>query len=192
VLLPLYFLGYIRLKNYQLLILYVLFAAAGMVIQKYFTTIVILFGGAIAEKAAHYTEFETSGFKGASYIGWVLNFFFLILYLYVGNKMNVRKTYVYNTLLNGFMIYMVIYFTFSEGMGDLSRLARLYNPCQLALFSYAFSYFYDVKRGVFRIAAMLFIMSYYTYRYPKTFDGYFFEEVCVPYKSIFDSRDAFR
>jgi hypothetical protein len=192
VLVPLYFLCYVNLRSYQLLILYVAFALLGMVIQKYFAVFILLFSGSIAEKAAHYTDFETTGFKGASYIGWVLNFFFLILYLYVGNKMKIRKTLAYNTLLNGFMIYMVIFFTFSEGMGDLSRLAGLYFPCQLALFANAFSYFYDVKKGFFRIVTILFIVSYYTYKYSGAFKSYYFEESCVPYKTIFDDRDAFR
>jgi hypothetical protein len=219
VLFPLYFLGYIKFKEYHLIIAYILFAGIGLVMQKYFVLLMMFFSGSIADKALLYTEVETEGYSGPSYIGWVLNFMFLIVYLYVGKKAKIRYTQSYNTLINGFMIYMLIFFVFSDGMGDLGRLSGLYLPCQLALFSYAYSFFYDIKNDsnqnrrsanalillkkknnmfrfkkndLIRIFLCMFVLSYFTYKYLGSFHGYYFEDACVPYKSIFESPDAFK
>lgn len=186
ILLPLYWVGKVRIKNYILLPLYTICAISTYFFQKYFIALTLLVEGSISEKAAHYTEFETIGAKGASYMGWALNFFFLCIYLYVTSKNKNRYGEWTNTLINGFMIYMIIFFAFSEGMGDLARLSGVLLPVQLILFADSYRFFVDRKKGVAAIAAVTFVFAYYTYKWYGAFDGYFFEDAYVPYKTIFD------
>lgn len=186
VILPLYWIGHVKLKDWMLLILYIVFAFSTYMLQDYFISLMLMFGGSIADKALGYTMNETEGFKGASYIGWVLNFFFLLIYLYVAKKEKSRQTYWTNTLINGFLLYMLIFFAFQDGMGDLARLAGLFYPMQIILFANAYSYFKDKKKGILAILATLFVFSYFTYKWTGIGSGYFFKETCVPYKTVFD------
>lgn len=186
VLLPIYWIGKIHINDKILLVLYAIFAFSTYLLQEYFTLAMILLGGSIAEKAYAYTEFETIGAKGASYIGWALNFFFLCIYLYVAKATNTRNTLWGNTMLNGFLIYMLVFFSFQEGMGDLARLSSMYFPIQLILFSQAYSYFVDKRKGILALCAILFVFAYYTYKWTGICDGYFFEDANIPYKTIFE------
>lgn len=185
-LLPLYWLGKLRLKNSYVLVLYVLFAFSTAMLQEIFIFISMMSGGDIAEKAYIYTQHETEGFKGASYMGWTLNFFFLCVYLYVGKKTKVRDSEWYNLLINGFLIYMLIMFAFQDSMGDLARLSSLYFPAQVILFTNAFCYFVNQARGMHGIMAVCFVVVYFIYKWSCICDGYFFEDSCVPYRTIFD------
>lgn len=185
VLIPLYWLGKIRLKNTYVIALYVLFAFSTMLLQKYFIAFTILFGGDIAEKAQAYTQFETEGAQGASYMGWILNFFFLLIYLFVGKKMKIRDNEWYNLLINGFLVYMLIMFAFQDGMGDLARLASMYFPVQVILFTNAFCYFVNNYKGLYRTIAFVFVLAYFIYKWAGLCDGYYFESANVPYRTIF-------
>lgn len=185
VLLPLYWLGKIRLKDSYVIALYIFFAFSTALLQDSFISLMLMSGGSIAEKAYMYTQSETEGFKGASYMGWVLNFFFLLIYLYVGKKKKERYTEWYNLLINGFLIYMLIFFAFQEGMGDLSRLSSDYFPVQVILFTNAFCYFVNQAKGIYRVMAVFFVVAYFIYKWSGICNGYFFEDANVPYKTIF-------
>lgn len=187
VLFPCYWLGRLNLKSYWYLLMYPVVAGFAYVLQDYFVVATALMSGAIAEKANAYTEFETEGAKGASYIGWALNYFFLMIYLYLRNR-NQQSTLWYNTLLNSVMIYNTIFMVFSNGMGDLTRLSGLFYPAQCILFCYALLHFVKKKKTIISYMAAAFFVSYYIYKLPSCWNGYFFKEACVPYKTIFDYR----
>lgn len=186
VLLPAYWFGNLRLKNFWYLSFYMAFVAFYMVFQQYFTLLMLASGGDIAEKAYAYTQNETDGFQGACYMGWGLNFLFLITYLYIRKKCKLLIDNWYHCLLNAFMIYMLIIIIFQEGMGDLARLASTFFPAQCILFMYSMNYFFQRKKKIFRFAALSFFLAYYVYKMPSIWSGYFFEDTCVPYKTIFD------
>ncbi len=185
-LLPLYWLGKLKIKDCYILVLYVFFAISTALLQDVFILLSLTIGGNVAEKAYMYTQIETEGFKGASYMGWVLNFFFLCVYLYVGKKTKVRDSEWYNLLINGFLVYMLIMFAFQDGMGDLARLSSLYFPVQVILFTNAFCYFTNQARGVYGLLAVCFVVAYFIYKWSGICDGYYFKDNTVPYKTIFD------
>ena len=83
VLLPLYWIGKIRLNIYSLSLLYIIFAFMGFLFQQYFSILALAVGGDLGEKVYGYTQGETEGFKGASYMGWALNYFFMYVYIYL-------------------------------------------------------------------------------------------------------------
>ena len=185
-LLPLYWLGRIKLKDTYVIALYIIFAFSTALLQDSFTALMLMSGGSLAEKAYMYTQGETEGFTGASYMGWFLNFFFLYIYLYVGKKTKVRESEWYNLLINGFLIYMLIMFAFQDGMGDLARLTSLYYPIQIILFTNAFCYFVNQTKGIYRVMAICFVVAYFIYRWSGICDGYYFKDANVPYRTIFD------
>lgn len=185
ILFPCYWLGRINLKSYWYLLIYPMIAGGSYILQNYFVILTGIMGGDIAEKAAFYTEFETEGFTGASYIGWALNYGFLIVYLYL-RKRNLYCSIWYNALLNSVMIYNTIFMIFSNGMGDLARLSGLLYPAQCILFFYSLLYFMNKKKSIISRIAVAFFLAYYIYKLPACWSGYFFKDNSVPYKTIFD------
>ena len=186
VLLPIYWIGKVKLSDFRYYCIFIFGAVSTYLLQDVFISLMILSGGDIAEKALLYTEFETEGAKGSSYMGWVLNFFFLWIYLYIKKRdYDIDEKY-WNLLLNGFIIYMMIFFTFQEGMGDLARLSGIYFPIQLILLSLSYEYFVDKRGGYFALLAKLFIFAYFFYKWTGIGSGYFFEDAMIPYTTIFD------
>ncbi|HAT62478.1 MAG TPA: hypothetical protein DCS83_08065 [Prevotella sp.] len=186
VLLPCYWLGKVRLKSLWLLILYPIIAIASYKLQDWFTILSLSFGGSIAEKAYKFSQVETEGFAGASYFGWVLNYFFLCIYLYIRKKEKLFSNNWYNVLLNSVMIYNAIFMIFSNGMGDLARLSTNFFPVQCILLLKSVLYFAKSKNHLISCLAIFFFLSYYIYKLPSNWNGYFFKDACVPYKTIFD------
>lgn len=146
----------------------------------------MMFGGDIMEKAYAYTQGETEGFTGASYMGWALNYLFLIAYLWVRKVYNLKDDLWYNSLLNCVMIYNTVFMVFSNGMGDLARLSSMFFPSQVILFSTSLIYFLERKNVIVKRAALVFFLAYLIYKIPGNWSGYFFQETSVPYKTIFD------
>ena len=119
-------------------------------------------------------------------MGWGLNYLFLIVYLWVRKLYNLKDDLWYNSLLNSVMIYNTVFMVFSNGMGDLARLSSMFFPSQVILFSTSLIYFLERKNVIVKRAALVFFLAYLIYKIPSNWSGYFFQEVCVPYKTIFD------
>lgn len=188
VLLPFYWLNRIEFNYGMYSILYAVFIAFGYVFQSYFIELTLLTGGSIAEKAYHYTQFETVGKTGANYASWGLNYTLTIIYLYFYNRNKDKfsnKLWI-NILINMAIVHSLIYVVFSEGMGDLTRLATLLIPAKAILFVTCYLYFMKSKYGIIRILTFTYVFGYLAYQVSKTCDWYFFEEANVPYKTIFD------
>lgn len=187
ILFPAYFLGRIKIRTKVLLILYPLIAIFAFRFQDFFASLTMMFGGSIAEKAQRYTEGETEGFSNAvNYAGWILNYFFLNVFLFIRREDGKENDFFYNTLINAVMIYNTIFMVFATGMGDLARLASQYFPSQCLLFLNSILFFCKYKGGKFKTYAVLFLLAYLLYRIPALWSGYFFKDTCVPYKTIFD------
>ena len=75
---------------------------------------------------------------------------------------------------------------FAAGMGDLARAATIYFPAQCLLFNFAIHFFLKLYKEKFKILVVLFLLSYFAYRTPALWSGYYFKSACVPYKTIFD------
>ncbi len=186
ILLPAYWLGHIRLKSIWYVAFYAALTAFYMVFQQYFILIMYGLGGNIAEKAYFYTQNETEGFSGFSYMTCMLNFIFLFAYLYMRKKQNLFNDVWFHCLLNGFMVYLSIITVFKDGMGDLARLTSIYFPAQCILFMNSLNFFLQRKNKTYACAALSFFLAYYVYKMPSNWTGYFFKDACVPYKTIFD------
>mgnify|MGYP002572304105 CR=1 FL=1 len=154
--------------------------------QNLFTLITIFISGGIGDKAMAYTEKETIGSTGPSYLGWGLNFFFLCIYLYIRKKENNNLNVYYNTLLILVLIYNSIFMIFSDGMGDLARLAGLFVPAQIILLVHSLEYFIYGKGKKFKLLAIIFFIAYYIYKIKGIGNGYYFELQNIPYTTIFD------
>ena len=185
-LLPLFFVGYVHIKDSVFIILYVILGFSTILLQEYFAAFMLMFDNDVAEKAYKYTQYETdTGGKAFGVMGLGLNFFFTLIYLFVRDKLSLRGNHWYNTLLNSYLIYMIILFAFSKGMGDLTRLTFLFLPAQAILFTSAISYFVDVKGGILKKIAIIFFFLYGAYKVSNIGSWVFFEEANIPYKTIF-------
>lgn len=186
ILLPFYWVGKIKMNLFHYTALFVLFSTCSVLFQDYFTLLSMSIGGSLAEKAYHYTQYETDGMRGASYLGWCLNYFFLLIYLYIRKIEKKDDDRWYNTLLNMFIVYIAIYMVFSENMGDLSRLANMFLPAQIILLTQSIICFVECNNRLLKNAAITFLILYYIYKIMGITSGYYFELACVPYRTIFD------
>ncbi len=187
ILIPAYFLGHIKMKRKFLLLLYPIIAIFAFQFQDFFANLTMMFGGSLAEKAYRYTEEQTEGFSNTvNYAGWILNYAFLNIYLFIRKEDNKENSYFYNTLLNAVMIYNTIFMVFASGMGDLARMASMYFPSQCLLFINSVLFFSKYRRGKYKTYTVMFLILYLVYRLPAQWSGYYFGETCVPYKTIFD------
>lgn len=186
VILPFYWAGHVKLNLISASIIYILFIIAAKIFQDYFIILSAIIGGDLGDKMLSYTNFETEGFKGASYLGWGLNYFFLFIYFYIRKKCNYKNNLWYNTLINIFITYNGLFIVFSNGMGDLTRLASAFFPAQAILFLFSMNYFLSSPNKNYAKLAILFYILYYSYKITSIGSGYFFESTCIPYKTIFD------
>lgn len=186
ILFPLYWVGKIRINFILYSIIYISLILISNQIQSFITTLSITTGGDIAEKAYKYTQVETEGYTGSSYMSWGLNYFLTSVFYWVGKQKNLLHNRWYNTLINTNLIYMSIFIVFSEGMGDLTRLASVVVPAFLILFITALHYFLTNRKRGYHILAISFFLLYYGYKFAQIGQGYFFKEVNVPYTTIFD------
>lgn len=186
ILLPCYWIGRVKLKSIWLLLVYPLIAITAFILKDAITAIVFSMSGSLAEKAYYYTQNETDGATGASYIGWALNYFFLLVYVYIRNKEKLYDNLWYNTLLNTVMMYNAIFMICSNGMQDLNRLSQSYFPAQVILLIFSVLYFAKKRNVLIKAASIFFYLSYMFYKVPTHNPDYFFYDACVPYKTIFD------
>ena len=188
ILLPFYWLNKIRFNFFSFSILYAAFVIFGYVFQDYFIALTLLSDGDIAEKAYHYTQYETIGKTGANYASWGLNYILIMVYLYFyqKNEKSLSNPEWIKVLVNMSIAHSCIYIVFSEGMGDLTRLANLLTPAKAILFVMCYSFFIKSKYTIIRFITFVYVFGYLAYQVTKTCDWYFFEEANVPYKTIFD------
>ena len=190
VLFPLYFVGYLKkwISIPVIIGIFALFAFYGFFFQDLTTSLSLAIGGDLGEVAYHYTQSQNEGHatRVNSYIGWGLNFFFIIVYLYVMRKTKKEDDEWFKTMLLGVLFYNGITMIFREGMGELARLALLFSLAQAIMFVNAFTYFVTKEKDYAKYFAILFFVSYYIYRISRVGTGYYFEMSCIPYKTIFD------
>lgn len=188
ILLPLYFLQYVKLKGKYLIIIFISIILLSFVLKKYVVALSLLFSGELGNKMYNYTQEETLGFLGPSYIGWALNAFFLIIYINIRSRFSLQKDCWYNALINIFIIYNAIFIIFSGGMGDLARLSSSLLPAQCLLLVDAFVKMSRDKVFLVRILSFIFFFSYMLYKIPTIWSGTYFKYNSVPYKTIFTDR----
>ena len=186
ILFPLYWIGKFKLNFITYSIIYLLVILIRPVIITFFISNLGSIGGNIAEKALFYTQEETVGYQGASYMSWGLNYILTIIFYWVGKKQDLLDNRWYQTLINVNLLYMTIFVLFSEGMGDLTRLAGVISPAFLILYIYALNFFINGKNVYYRNLAILFYVLYYGYKILQIGQGYYFKAANVPYRTIFD------
>lgn len=188
ILLPFYWVNKIRFNYLTFTILYIIVATFGLVFQEYFISLTLLSNSSIAEKAYHYTQYETLGKAGANYASWGLNYALTMVYIYFyhSNKDRFTNSSWINTLINISIAHSCIFMVFSEGMGDLTRLANLLVPAKAILFVMCYSFFIKNRLRIVRFLTFSFVAAYLIYQVTKTCNWYFFEVQNVPYKTIFD------
>lgn len=202
--LPLYWIGKIRLKDGFIVVLFFSFIVVGKLLQEYFTLLTLLLGGQLGEIASTYSKNETVAKEGLPIITILLNSIFLFLYLFFRRKYDLTNDAWYNTLLNCFVLFFGVLFVFSNGMADMTRLQCIFLPGHILLFSSitASSLYKDSRilpsickptslnhvsiAPIIRVFAVFFFYAYLVYRIPTCFSDYFFEIVCVPYRTILD------
>lgn len=180
---------YIKWK--YVMFLYFLFGFVGYVFRDYVVTVAMMANSDDMDFTTRYAFGENEGHasKVNSYIGWGLNAIFLSVYFYVRKKKGLIYDNLYNTLLIGVLAYNGFTMIFTEGgMGTLTRISRIFVYPQVILFIYSMTYFLQQKRKKFyqREVAILFFIAYYLYRMTKIGSGFYFEDTCLPYKTIFD------
>ncbi len=186
--LPCFWLGKLKLKWYWFFIIYLSIVGLYVVFQQQIALLATLLDASsgVGNKLLVYTESETEGFSGLSYIGVALNVFLMSIYLYMRKIKVVKDERWMNAILNMYLASCCIYALFSDGMGDLARLATLFILPQTLLLVTAINYYKHSKNPLLVIGANLFFVLYFAYRAFQTTHAYFFEDACVPYKSIFD------
>lgn len=202
VLIPLFFIGKINIPFLFLSVIYFVIALVGYRFQELFTLLSVFIGGELGTKGQIYSENQSLNYLNSvysfNYLGFILNFLFLCMYCYFRKIFKLYNSHIFNTLLYAFLINNAIYLCFSNGMGDMTRLAGLFYPAQSILLIWALSIFWG-KPSLFEIKqkscakfkkyslfAVFFYILYYIYRMPTNWSGYYFEETCLPYKTIFD------
>ena len=188
--LPIYFLGKIKLKYTYLVLLHVTFAFLGYMFQSTFRELSNLIGGDVGQKALLYTEKQTLNYietySGINVFGYILNFFFLSVFYYIGIKNRRLEDPAYIALLNASLLHISVFMIFSNGMGDLTRLSSIFYPAVFALLLYSFNTFMRTKPYSIKYLAICFLLAYYAYKLPGMWSGYYFKDLCVPYKTIYD------
>lgn len=186
IMLPLYWIGKVKLKSYIAIIILLSFSSLTYVFQNYFTSLSLAMGGSVGDVMYHYTQRDVGDHEARGISTLLLNLFFLLNYLYVRKKRLLEKNEFYNGLLNMFLVYIGIQLVFSQGMGEFTRLAGLLFPAQALLLIHTLYFYISNKEKKFGRLAILFFIIYYVYKIYGYCDGFYFEEVNVPYRTIFD------
>lgn len=191
--LPCYWAGRIKLHWFIYLGIYVSIVAFYLVFQQQIALLATLLDSSsgVGAKLTIYTTGETEGFKGISYLGVGLNLFLMSIYLYLRSLKIINNEIWMNAMLNLYLASCCIYALFSDGMGDLARLATLFILPQTLLLIYAVDYFSHSRIPALKIGSVSFFSLYFIYRAFQATHGYFFEDTCVPYKTIFDYNISF-
>lgn len=186
IMLPLYWIGKVKINVKSFTFIYAVFILNAIVFKEYFSFWTASLGGDLGDKAYLYTQVETDGFEGASYSSWCLNYLLGLFFLWFRNRWDLDDDIWYNTLINFFVLYMGIFIVFSQGSGDLTRLNASIGIAFVIIFVTTISRMIDSSNRIYSSSALLFYLCYYLYKFNQVGTGYFFKEVNVPYKTIFD------
>lgn len=186
ILLPFYWAGKLKFNYITFTILYVIVAVCGYIFQDYFITIAASMGGSLAEKAYNYTQFQTLGRGDINYMSWGLNYVLVMIYIYYRKKFKSNDDLWVNALIVMSAVHSFIFIVFSDGMGDLTRLATLFILAKAILFVQCFTTLAKSKSFVLKAFSISFIVLFMIYRMTEIYDWYFFEAANVPYKTVFN------
>ena len=184
VMLPFYWIGKFKFNYLTATILYFVVAFGSVYFRNYLLQVPMFLGGNIAYKAELYANGQTVGFTGSTSYGWFLYYFLFMLFIYM--RQYSKNEYFYNTLLMLFFVLRAIMMTFSEGMGDLTRLSAGLGPVFPVLMLFSFTKLMESKKGFLVISAIALYVAVNVYHFGKIGAGYYFENSYVPYKTIFD------
>lgn len=185
VLLPFYWIGYIRL-NWKICIgICMVSLSAGYLLQDYVMPIALLLGGSIENKLSIYTEWQTLEDSNLNYSTAIMYFVYLLLFLYVRKLTNSQKDFWYNTILNCYIVFISIYFAFINGMSDLVRIQDVFVPAYYILYATMVVSICKYKKGLISIIFVSFLLAYNVRQLPRI-GGIFTKKTCVPYTTIFD------
>lgn len=184
VLLPFYWVGKIRFNYISASVLYFAVAFGSWWFKDYFMLISMVLGGNIAYKAEVYTNGETVGYSSSTPFGWILYYILFMLFIYM--RKYSKNEYFYNTLLVLYFILRLIMMTFSDGMGDLTRLGSGLGPMFPILVIFTFTKLVEKKTPILVATAFMLYFSISFYYFNHIDSGYYFKDTFIPYKSIFD------
>lgn len=185
VLLPFYWIGYIRLNWLLCFSICIISLLSGYLLQDYVMLIAMLLGGDIENKLRVYTEWQTLEDSALNYSTAIMYNVYLLLFLYVRQITNKKDDFWYNTVLNCYMVYISIYFIFINGMSDLVRIQDVLVPAYYILYAFMVVSICKYKKGFFSILFVSFLLAYNARQLPRI-GGVFAEKTCVPYTTIFD------
>ncbi|MCF0125176.1 MAG: EpsG family protein, partial [Clostridia bacterium] len=186
ILLPFYFAGKIKMPAWLYIIVFFSFAILANLYQSYFIDLVSLTSGDLKDKIDFYSSYIGKSHRVIQITGILSNLFFILNFLYVRKMKHLEKNEWYNALLNMNLIYNACIIIFSEGMGELVRLANVFFPAYAILMIHTITCYFHSKQHLWRIGAASFFAIYYLYKFPQQFAGYYFEITCLPYRTIFD------
>lgn len=184
VLIPFYWAGRIKISFYIYSMIFWSFAALGYLYRDYFIVLASFASGDIGEKLAFYTSCTNDGVAGYKILSSFTNYFFIINFFYVKKYIRKDKEHWYYALLNMCLVFNAFLAIFSEEMTELVRLAIAFFPAYIILLVNAFNTYLDSNK--MKIICILFICVFYLYKLPQPFYSLYFEETCVPYKTIFN------
>jgi phosphate/sulfate permease len=188
IMLPMYWIGKIKLKWYYFIALLVISSVAVFYFQNLFINTAAFIGGDVSDVALHYTEYQTEGREARGVSTLLLNIFLASVFLWVRKESGKEKDFWYNALLNMFLIQTAMYMVFSEGMDDLTRLGTLLLFAKILLIINVIRFAKEKRYTIVHVLAWLFIIAYLGQKASKVDSWYYFYEANVPYKTIFDYR----
>ena len=157
-LLPFYWICQIKINYLRFTIIYIICVVFGYIFQEYISLLSTLVEGSITDKLHHYTKFETAGKAGANYMSWGLNYFLIIAYLFYKKRAKLQESQWINAMIIMAAAHSCILIVFSEGMGDLTRIATLLLPAKAFLFVYCFTFFAKSKSSFIKIGSICFFI----------------------------------
>lgn len=188
VLLPLYWAGIFRFKNYVYALIFIIIFLMGRSLQNYFGVYAVEIGGDIGAKLQYYTEVETEEAQKFSILNALTQFGLLCLYLNLPGKKVFGSEKWYYSLINMYILYLAISYSFSDGMGELARIKDPFSIVMPLLLVYGSTYYLKSKEVLVKIGVFLFLIIYISRRIIAFGSGYYFKLTCIPYRTIFDYR----
>jgi len=202
--LPLYWVGKVRLNDAVIIPLFFSFVVIGKLVQNYVIMLSLVLGGQLGELLNTYTETQSIERTGIPITTIFLNCIFLGLYLYFRKKFRLKNDKWYNFCLNSFILFFGIMAIFAQGMGDMTRLISVFLPGHCLLFSSILIYSLrrnptvlmksnskvvanrDKLTDTVCMFTIVFAFAYILYKFATMFNDYYFEDACLPYRTIFD------
>lgn len=136
------------------------------------------------EKIEIYSSYDSKD-TGENIRGGILNFLIISFFFFCRNLIPEDKKKIYNCLLISTILASLIQIVFSTNMAELRRLASYFIASKYILFAYTTYLIRKSKPSLF-FPYIVFIYVYMIWQVAKVCDGYYFKEVNVPYKTIYD------